>query len=568
MILINSVELCNFLSHSKSLVNFNSTNGMVLISGENVDGRFDSNGAGKSTILEAIIWSLTGNTLRGVGANDIVNRFVGKDTKVTLDLTVDNDSYQITRYRKDTVHGDSLVFTKNGENLSKRLNKDTQNDINSLLNIPYTILTSSILLGEGLSSRFTQLSDPDKKSLIESTLTLDYDIKQLRDLSNKILKDRKTEMSTLLGSIESTKSMLENLRTSDVVTQEDIDKIIVERDKAVSKVTELTEVINTLSVKSNTLSKGRAQVADLLRELSKLQQQIDQLNKSIEDTSNAEEVICELCHQKVTSKDSIDYMLSKYNSNLKSITEQSDSIKSELGNLPSLDIIDKSITDVNKKYQEVYSELNETRSVESSLIGKVKELETTKSNSDKLNDKLVEFNNSLKSDEKRVNDLSYDVTSYEYIYNMLGPTGLINFILQESIDYINDRLQIYSNMLIDKNYKLDFTRGKLTLVDDSGASYQSLSNGEKRRLDICIQFSLHDYVYNYCDVKVNILFIDEILDTLDSTGVDNIFDVLRLKMEYCSLDGIYVITHNGDLKDKFDRYITVCKDINGMSTIK
>ena len=93
MILIHSVELCNFLSHSKSLVNFNSTNGMVLISGENVDGRFDSNGAGKSTILEAIIWSLTGNTLRGVGVNDIVNRFVGKDTKVTLDLTVDNDSY-------------------------------------------------------------------------------------------------------------------------------------------------------------------------------------------------------------------------------------------------------------------------------------------------------------------------------------------------------------------------------------------------------------------------------------------------------------------------------------------
>ena len=160
-----------------------------------------------------------------------------------------------------------------------------------------------------------------------------------------------------------------------------------------------------------------------------------------------------------------------------------------------------------------------------------------------------------------------EIKKYEYFYNLFSPTGIIVDILSDAITYINTRLSTYSSVLLEKDYKIQFVKGKISLVDKKGASYQSLSNGEKRRLDIAIQFALHDYVSMYCGMHMDTVFIDEILDTLDDIGVDNIFEVLRLKLDYCNLRSIYVITHNDSLKDKFDKVITVVKDSSGDSHI-
>ena len=167
-----------------------------------------------------------------------------------------------------------------------------------------------------------------------------------------------------------------------------------------------------------------------------------------------------------------------------------------------------------------------------------------------------------------INSIEKDINTYDYFYKRYSPTGIITIILEEAISYINERISAYTSLLLDKTYQLTLTKGKLSLVDTQGSTYQSLSNGEKRRLDIAIQFSLHDYTHIYCGIGTNLLFIDEVLDTLDATGVNNIIEVLNLKRSYCNLDSIYVITHNNELKSYFDEVITVVKDASGNSHIE
>ena len=217
MIKLSELRLKNFLSHVDTNLHLDDYEGLVLIEGQTTDGHYSSNGSGKSTLLEGIVYALTGDTLRGVSVNDVVNRNHKKNTCVSLNFSKGDTPYSISRYRKDDTNGDSLILFKNEEDISKRVNKETQKLLDDVLGISYKILVSTMLLGEGLSSRFTQLSDPEKKSLIESTLNLNYDMNKIRDKANEHLKKLKLEIARLEGEI----SVLSSYEETDLTTIED-----------------------------------------------------------------------------------------------------------------------------------------------------------------------------------------------------------------------------------------------------------------------------------------------------------------------------------------------------------
>ena len=301
MIKLLQLELHNFMSHVDTVLNFDDYEGLVLIEGVNHDGHYSSNGSGKSTLLEGIVYALTGNTLRGVGVNDVVNRNYKKNTRVTLKFMKGEDTYEISRYRKDDVNGDNIVFMRGEENISKRLNKDTQQLIDDTLGISFKVFVSTVLLGEGLSSKFTQLSDPEKKSLIESTLNLSYDMNELRAKANSKLSQLKLDKSNLEGQI----SALEGYVDFDIETaQQEIQGLEEEHIKKV----QLSEVknnailcanqkINQLVDKMNLVKSSIDKIDYLTKDLSNLD---DENTKLIEELTNAEKCEnprCTVCHQ-------------------------------------------------------------------------------------------------------------------------------------------------------------------------------------------------------------------------------------------------------------------------------
>lgn len=571
MIELKHLELHNFLSHVDTVLNFEDYSGLVLIEGVNQDGHYSSNGSGKSTMLEGIVYALTGNTLRGVGVNDVVNRNYKKNTRVSLSFLKDGEPYEITRYRKDEVHGDDIVFMKGEENISKRVNKETQALIEDTLGISFKIFSSTVLLGEGLSSKFTQLSDPEKKSLIESTLNLTYDMNDLRGRAKSELDKMKIESANLEGQI----SVLEGYVDFDA---ESAQKEVQRLEEEWLKKAQLAELknnaigvtnqkINQLVDKMNLVKSSIDKIDYLTRDMVNLDNENARLVAELTNAEKCENPRCTVCHQELVSEDSKESFRTSYREKIDSISKRMMENKSQLDSLPDRTVLaqsyDRFSLEVTSLRNEVNELTNQSRQVQDEAYQLKMQSNTLCASINSYNDANANISN-LK---EKLSSVSSQSEVYDYFYKLFSPTGIIVNILEEAVSYINDRISAYSEVLLDKRYRIDFKKGKISLIDESGASYQSLSNGEKRRLDISIQFALHDYVTKYCGMKVDCCYIDEILDTLDDTGVDNIFEVLRLKLDYCELSGIYVITHNDSLKSKFDHVITVSKNSNGDSTL-
>lgn len=569
MVELTNLHLSNFFSHKDSTLNLKELEGLVLLEGVNKSGLYGSNGSGKSSVLEGIIYALTGNTLRNVGVSDMVNRDVGKDTHSHLTLINNGVETDIYRYRKDTKHGDSIVLIEDGKDISSRLNKATQATIDTKLNIPYNVLVNTILLGEGLSSRFTQLSDPDKKALIESTLSLSYDVNTLRDAANSELKKLRLSLAEISGAISSTEAAITNMEASfeNPLSQEDLDRCVQERDDLQIKIGLLRSEMEVIANKITVLTQAKKGYEHLYSDYNKAYADYNKVLESINNLNAAPTPHCSLCGQPLSSAGSKEKVLSQYNEQLLQLKQQVTDLYIELSKSPSYDVIKETLTGLHDNYTKVKSEFDATNSSYTNLVAKAADI-NAKIQASKVSEEQYE-NCRARLEELNVSKLegSESLQDYEYIYKLFSPTGLINYILEEALHYINERMKAYTELLFDKSYSFELVKGKLVLKDSTGASYQSLSNGEKRRLDISIQLSLHDYVYNYCGIKVDTLFIDEVLDTLDSVGIENIFDVLRAKISYCGLKRVLVITHNSTLKDKFDTVITVEKGSDGFSTI-
>lgn len=572
MIRLLQLELHNFLSHVDTVLNFDTYEGLVLIEGQNHDGHYSSNGSGKSTLLEGIVYALTGDTLRGVSVNDVVNRNYKKNTRVTLKFLKDQDQYEVSRYRKDEKNGDSIVLMKNGENISKRVNKETQALLDNILGISFKVFVSTILLGEGLSSRFTQLSDPEKKSLIESTLNLNYDMNELRAKANSRRSKLELESSNLSGRISSMKeysavditsleAIIADFPNRNAFIQDKISSI--ERDLA-----NLTPAREAITNKMNLVFNSINQIDRLTESLSMMDLENSRLIAELTDAETCEDPHCTVCHQSLRSEASKEAFKSSYREKIDSLSKMMLDVRAQLDALPDRAVLVSSHDKFSFQLADIDADM---KAYNDQLVEYRNKAYQVQSEYDRCKYD-IEKNKESKEDiqvlEKEYNDTLKDIEIYEYFYKLFSPTGIVVNILSEAVGYINDRLSTYSEVLLDKRYHIEFVKGKISLKDDTGSSYQSLSNGEKRRLDIAIQFSLHDYVHMYCGMKLNCCYIDEVLDTLDDIGVDNIFDVLRLKLEYCGLSSIYIITHNDTLKSKFDHIITVMKNENGDSFIR
>lgn len=575
MLRLKKLTMKNFLSHKDSKLDIGSKSGLIQIAGINESGLYDSNGSGKSSILEGIIYALSGNTLRNVGVNDIVNRNTGKDTVVSLEFISDNVTYVVDRYRKDTTNGDKIYFHSKSENseedLSKRLNKDTQELINSKVDIPYNVLINTMFLGEGLSSRFTQLSDPEKKSLIESTLNLSYDLNKSKARAHENLQSLKLRKATLEGQLSTIEEMLREdrgvLENNIVIYEEMLNTNQSDYEGLVKSIDSLELEKSSIDSKLSLIKDSIDQWDRLDSNLKRIDEEAASYVQAITDIESVEEPVCTLCKQSIKSESSREEVINSYRSKIDTCMSQMKEWQSAINNLPDRNLLANKYQEISDRVNSISQELSISQRNSAVLLANIA---TAKANKKYAEDVLSNYDQHLISKERilqEIIDVDISISQYDYFYKLYSPTGLITLILEEAINYINSRISVYGNLLLDKSYMIKLNKGKLSLEDSKGSTYQSLSNGEKRRLDIAIQFSLHDYTHMYCGIGVDTLIIDEILDTLDATGVNNIIEVLNIKRDYCNLERIFVITHNNELKSYFDEIITVKKLSDGNSYI-
>jgi DNA repair exonuclease SbcCD ATPase subunit len=180
------IELQNFLSFGPACEVALDQQGLLAVFGQNKDSATaDSNGSGKSTLMEAIVWCLYGETMRGYKGDEVVNRRIGKDCYVTLELADEGNQYLVTRHRKQSgVKKQNDVYLEvNGNPITAGINADTQALITTLVGMDFSTFTQSVMLYHRGKS-FSEMKDSEQKAVLEEILQID-ELSQARAVVRK-----------------------------------------------------------------------------------------------------------------------------------------------------------------------------------------------------------------------------------------------------------------------------------------------------------------------------------------------------------------------------------------------
>src|SRR5690606_15704134 len=177
--------------------------GLILIEGENLtSGKFLSNGSGKTSLLEAIVYAIYDTTSKGVQSDDVINNKVGKNTCVTLIGYNGEDEYRIERYRKHKKHKNKVLLFLNGKEITEKSTRDTNKTIENIVGIDYNTFINSIMFSQGSGAgRFAMATDKEKKEILENLVNLEIYAKAQEIAKNRV-KAKEAEIQEVNKGID------------------------------------------------------------------------------------------------------------------------------------------------------------------------------------------------------------------------------------------------------------------------------------------------------------------------------------------------------------------------------
>ncbi len=625
---LQNISIHNFLSIGDIELQL-SGRGLVLINGINKDTvSGDSNGAGKSAILEAVVWVLYGKTLRDIPADAVVNRFADSGAVVKLDFTVDDLPYQVIRARKHDEYGSGLFLYQGDTNLTLGTVKQTQEKLESILGMDFTTFTSSIVFGQGYASVFTTMKDADRKEVLEKILELNVFSKCLEEVK---LDYRELEADT--ANLNSTLTTLYTTRDSLVQSIKSLKDKLTQRKKEIKEeIKELNDAIKAnaqegtqLKAKREALLVKLASIDDNLKEyreviqpyikeveqlLNKsrgaylsLDKQRELMEKKVKELQDRVDNItaeflnkpCDRCGRVITEAE-LPHVLASVLQELeingqatKALIDQVKALKEEYQKyekeynskllekdekfdefIKQRDILQRELNDVTAKLSRIVESLKRMKENKAEKESST-ELETITNLITEKQEELKQVIDAIKAHQEKLESFKSRKDVLSFWKNGFGNGGIKSWVINSYLDFINQRIQYYIQQLGYTDLIVQFvpvvaTRGdnevdrvELQVVNGSGGeSYLANSGGERRRIDVAVLCALQDLVRSRRGKSANVLFLDEIFDTLDGAGIEAVVYLLG-NFIHNNDDSIFVISHNSELKPYFDRVITVVK---------
>lgn len=620
LIKFKEVSIKNFLAIGQATVEL-SNRGFTLISGRNnnITDNAQSNGAGKSSIICAIVWAITGETIRGT--KDIVNRYGDDGASVDISFEIDNIPYRIIRYKDTKQFGTNLKLYVNGEDKSGKGIRDTEKILSEYLpDITAELLGSVVVLGQGLPQRFTNNTPSGRKEILEKLSKSDFmivDIKErLAARKNELLQNIRQLDDNIL-STTSMKTLIEN----QLIKLKNNKALLVDKnafDADINKTEQQLATLNTLKydleyqhstyqseleIKFKTYQDWISKVernfnseeSHILDELIPYKDKINSLNFQIEtklkEIHRLEAVkdVCPTCRQHLPDVHKVD--TSSLHIEVEELQRQldtcNDSYKTAKADadikIKNLRIaLDTDSAEFKAEYDQAKLKID---SISTTLQKYDSEINNLTSTLDKLNLNKQNNLNLLNTIDSDIAECECQLKQFEdtLLYNNIEKTNknnhldIINkmitvatrdfrgYLLSGIIDFINSKAKEYSQAIFNTD-KIDFCLDNNNIfIGYCGKAYENLSGGEKQRVDIIVQFALRDMLSQFLNFSCNILVLDELFDAVDQVGCESILNLITTKLK--DIESIFIITHHADIAIPCDSEITVVKNNKGISEI-
>jgi len=570
MIIFEKLRWRNILSTGNSFTELNLTKSPnTLVIG--------NNGAGKSTMLDALCFGLFGKPFRKINKPNLLNSINQQQGVVEVEFSIGQKKYKIIRGIKPNTFevycNDQLV-----DQDAKA--KDYQDHLEKfILKINYKSFTQVVILGSASFVPFMQLSPGDRRAIIEDLLDI-----QIFSSMNGIVKDKMavikdgTLKNKYAMDLASEKILLQkqNIEEHKKHNQSEIEKKKKDVADSVDQIFTLQKDIGLIQKHIDVL---QSKIADklavetksskLLQLESKLESRIKKIDKEVsfyEQNDN-----CPTCKQGIeesfrqeqvvtlgTTKLEVDKGLTELSVQIATTNKRFEDIQNNLKHITahSNEIV---------KHNSTVSAINQYVTKMQKEIG---ELSNRKDNLEEENTKLVELRTELSALIKHQEGLSIEKQYLEFAGNLLKDTGIKTKIIKQYLPIMNKLINKYltaMDFFVNFNINENFEESiKSRHRDDF--SYANFSEGEKMRIDLALLFTWRQIAKMKNSTNTNLLILDEVFDSsLDTVGTD---EFLKLLYEMDKDTNVFVISHKGDqLFDKF-RSVIKFKKVNNFSQVE
>ena len=568
MILFEKIRWKNFLSTGNQYTEINlRKDSTTLIVG--------TNGAGKSTVLDALTFALFGKPFRKINKPQLPNSTNEKDCRVEVEFSIGNTDWKVIRGIKPNV----FEIWKNDSPLDQSAAAlDQQKWLEqNVLKMNYKSFTQIVILGSSTFVPFMQLSASHRREVIEDLLDIKIFSSMNTIIKDKIRQSREDikvldlKKQTLKEKSEMQKNFIEQLENSGNENIDSNKKKILELNTEVDQYMKLNSVTEEEVFARTKEQEHVTGATDKLRKLGNLKGKISQKVSTItkEHKFFTENTVCPTCDQAIEETfriNRINDAQTKAKELQSGFKELEEAIKEEEERERQFTALSKEISKLTNGISQNNTRIAGCQRQIRDLEHEIQVLTENLANRNTEHEKLEIFKQDLQKTYEELASQKDLIQYYDFTYGLLKDGGVKTKIIKKYLPLINQQVNRYLQMMdFYINFTLDeeFSETVQSPIHED-FSYASFSEGEKQRIDLALLFTWREVAKYKNSVSTNLMILDEIFDSsLDSQGTEEFLKIIRYVIKDAN---VFVISHKTGMEDKFESVIRFEK-LKGFSHI-
>ena len=520
-----------------------------------------TNGSGKSTVLDALTFSLFGKSFRKINKPQLVNSINERDCVVEIEFSIGSIEWKVIRGIKPAVfeiYKNNVLLDQSSAALDQQKWLEQ-----TVLKMNYRSFTQIVILGSSTFVPFMQLTTANRREVIEDLLDIRI-FSAMNTLIKEKIRTKKDEIKSLELKKQNLKDKVE-MQKSFIEELENRGNANINANKR--KISDLDAEVGTYMIENAKTeedifkyTKEQEEVIGATEKLGKLNNLKGKISQKVSTITKehkffSENTVCPTCTQTIEEEFRLNRITDAQNKAKelqKGFQELEETMKFEQERERQFLALSKEITKLNHEISQNNTRISLSQRQIRNLESEVQTITEQLKNRNTENEKLEEFKDNLQKTFDNLSDKKEEIVHYDFAYSLLKDDGVKTKIIKKYLPLINQQVNRYLQMMdFYINFKLneEFDETIQSPIHED-FSYASFSEGEKARINLALVFAWREVAKLKNSVHTNLIMFDEVFDSsLDGFGTDEFLKIIRYVIKDAN---VFVISHKTGLEDKFE----------------